>query len=256
MAFSIASSAACITKRKRVGLSGHPCLFKELKRPTVDVFALADAAKSHQRLAATYAACVNSSNVREICQDAAEDEPSPGGPIEVDLDINDVPGAYYFGTPAQPGEPGFRMLYGYVPKGLDEFGFPQYNGRGERRLYFIRGNAPGRRDAGQIWGKVYTQFLIGEGFVQSAVDRRVFYLKSANGRAIITTGVHVDDCISSARDRAAATPSTCGNARVSAVALLPCSATRLARSSGTSSGPASASGRGACASTARASSAS
>ena len=164
---------------------------------------VADVAKSHERLAATYAACVNSSNVRGICQDAAEDEPSPGGAIEVDLDINDVPGAYYFGTPAQPGEPGFRMLYGYVPKGLDEFGFPQHNERGERMLYFIRGNAPGRRDAGQIWGKVYTQFLIGEGFVQSVVDRRVFYLKGANGRAIITTGVHVDDCISSVRDRAA-----------------------------------------------------
>jgi hypothetical protein len=164
---------------------------------------VADVAESHERLAATYAACVNSSNVRGICQDAAEDEPGPGGAVEVDLDINDVPGAYYFGTPAQPGEPGFRMLYGYVPKGLDEFGFPQHNERGERMLYFIRGNAPGRRDAGQIWGKVYTQFLIGEGFVQSVVDRRVFYLKGANGRAIITTGVHVDDCISSVRDRAA-----------------------------------------------------
>ena len=119
---------------------------------------LADVAESHQHLAATYAACVNSFNVRGVCQDAAEGEPGPGGAIEVDLDINDVPGAYYFGSPAQPGEPGFRMMYGYVPKGLEEFGYPQYNEHGERMRYFIRGNLPGQRDAGQIGGKVHTQF--------------------------------------------------------------------------------------------------
>jgi hypothetical protein len=65
-------------------------------------------------------------------------------------------------------------------------------------LFCIQGNLPGRRDAGQIWGKVYTSFMLSQGFRQSDVDRKVFYIKGK-----ITAGIHVDDCVSSVRDAAA-----------------------------------------------------
>ena len=167
----------------------------------------ADKAPSHHRQENTFAACVNSSSVRAICQDAVELDPAERGADAsraVGLLADDVEGAYYIGNSPKEGEPGFRVLYGFVPSGLADFGYPQKNAKGERMLFFIRGNLPGRRDAGQIWGKVFTSFLLREGFTQSVVDRRVFFLRGEPGKkAKIITGVHVDDCLTCVRDHAA-----------------------------------------------------
>ena len=56
--------------------------------------------------------------MRNICPDAAEFNGAE--PVVVD-----VPGAYYNGKPTPPVEAGGRVLYMFVPHGLDEFGFPQ-----------------------------------------------------------------------------------------------------------------------------------
>ena len=154
---------------------------------------VADVAPTRTRSASTFAACVLGGSVRGICQDAVDAE---GG----ELVVVDVPGAYYNGKPTPPGEPGGRVIYMHIPRGLEEFGYPQFNEHGERMLFRVLGNLPGRRDAGNIWGREYGEFMRSEGFVASVVDRRVYYLRAKKGKLQITTGVHVDDCISSVRD--------------------------------------------------------
>ena len=154
---------------------------------------IADVAPTRTRSASTFAACVLAGSVRGICQDAVEDESG-------DLAVVDVPGAYYNGKPTPPWEAGGRVLYMHIPRGLKEFGFPQFNEHGERMLFRVVENLPGRRDAGLIWGREYGEFMRSEGFVASVVDRRVYYLREKKGKLQITTGVHVDDCISSVRD--------------------------------------------------------
>ena len=62
-------------------------------------------------------------------------------------------------------------------------------------LFFVQGNLPGRRDAGQIWGNAYALFLRGQGFLQSKVDRKVFYIRDR-----VRAGGHVDDMMMSVRD--------------------------------------------------------
>jgi hypothetical protein len=152
---------------------------------------IADIAEGCARLASTYAACVQSSSVRVIAQDVASD-------ARARLWVNDVPGAYYHGTPPPPGTPGGRALYGRIPPGFEELGYPGRNSRGEEMLFYVQGNLPGRRDAGNIWSKVYAKFMLEQGFSQSKVDRKVFYIPGK-----ITAGIHVDDCVSSVRDAAA-----------------------------------------------------
>jgi hypothetical protein len=95
---------------------------------------------------------------------------------------SDVPGAYYHGKPPGPDEPGGRVLFANVPKGFEEFGiFNTHPETGERMLLRIRGNLPGRQEAGVTWNKEYTRFLVDEcGFTKSVVDRQVFYLHRDN----------------------------------------------------------------------------
>jgi hypothetical protein len=64
-----------------------------------------------------------------------------------------------------------------LPSGLEEFGFPTRTPSGAHALFYIRGNVPGRCDAGKIWDQVYTKFLLDYGLQQSLVDRCMFYLR-------------------------------------------------------------------------------
>jgi len=110
----------------------------------------------------------------------------------------DVGGAYLFGTPTPPTEPGGRFLFVPVPPGFAEFGYPEKDERGRQNYFEVVGNLPGRQDAGRVWGGCYDKFLltelkgtIGVGFKQSVVDRRIYYM--VRGEEYIITGIYVDD---------------------------------------------------------------
>jgi len=110
----------------------------------------------------------------------------------------DVGGAYLFGTPTPPTEPGGRFLFVPVPPGFAEFGYPEKDERGRQNYFEVVGNLPGRQDAGRVWGECYDKFLltelkdtIGVGFKQSVVDRRIYYM--VRGDEYINTGIYVDD---------------------------------------------------------------
>ena len=58
--------------------------------------------------------------------------------------------------------------------------------------YQVVRNVPGRQDAGRIWQSRYDQFMLGQMFTQSIVDRRVFYQRLPNDKLFVV-GVYVDD---------------------------------------------------------------
>jgi hypothetical protein len=113
--------------------------------------------------------------------------------------VKDVEGAYLHGKPHDPASPRGRVLYARVPDGLEEFGYPRVL-NGVRHVLKIQGNVPGRQDAGVIWGKAYTDFLVKDcGLKQSAVDRRLFY-RHGPGTELLLVCVYVDDNLIVAND--------------------------------------------------------
>jgi hypothetical protein len=82
-----------------------------------------------------------------------------------------------------------------VPAGWDTFRYRYHADDGSRNWFEVTGNVPGLRDAGRIWGEDCDDFLLGEGFVQSVVDRRVFIkqLSPTPGETLSIIGVYVDD---------------------------------------------------------------
>ena len=107
----------------------------------------------------------------------------------------DVKGAYFEGTKVLPGEPGGRSIWAPVPEGWDVFGYYARAADGSRNWFEVTGNVPGLWDAGRVWAADNDDFLLGEGFVQSVVDRRVFIkqLSSTPGEKLFIVGVYVDD---------------------------------------------------------------
>ena len=107
----------------------------------------------------------------------------------------DVKGAYFEGRKIPPEEDGGCSLWAPVPAAWDEFGYQQFDGNGARNWFEITGNVPGLRDAGRVWAADCDAFLLGEGFVQSIVDRRVFIrqLSPTPGDKLFVVGVYVDD---------------------------------------------------------------
>ena len=91
------------------------------------------------------------------------------------LDSDDCSDAYYKGTPYPMSDPRGRILLGRIPSGWEEFGYPQFNERGEKLYARLLKNMPGRREAGKIFGDFYRDKLLEWGFEEGIVDRRVFY---------------------------------------------------------------------------------
>ena len=54
------------------------------------------------------------------------------------------------------------------------------------------GNVPGLQNAGVIWAEMSTKILLGFGFAQSILDRRLFYLHDKPGFLLIA-GTFVGD---------------------------------------------------------------
>ena len=96
------------------------------------------------------------------------------------LDSNDCKDAYYKGTPYSMDDPKGRILLGRIPKGWEEFGYPQFNERGEKLYAQPLKNMPGRREAGKIFGDFYREKLLQWGFLEGVVDRRVFVKQVTN----------------------------------------------------------------------------
>jgi hypothetical protein len=141
----------------------------------------------------TYSACVGAPTVLGFANTSVQDT-APGRP-PARLVPNDVPGAYYMGTPPAPHELGGRSLFAPVPRGWDEFGYHDRDQEtGERNLLHVVGNLPGRAEAGVTWNKVYTKWMLEEcRFSQSIVDRQLFYLHDEAGALQLACGIHVDD---------------------------------------------------------------
>jgi hypothetical protein len=103
----------------------------------------------------------------------------------------DVKGAYFEGTQRPPDEGG-RIIWAPVPPGWEEFGYPEFGTDGRRNWFHLCGNLPGLRNAGLEWQRVNDEFLLGQGFSQSIVDRRVFYRLRDDGKLFLIC-VYVDD---------------------------------------------------------------
>jgi len=104
----------------------------------------------------------------------------------------DCAGAYFNGTPIPPEEEGGRALFTEVPAGWEEFGFAQFDERGDKQYFEVVGNMPGRQDAGRVWAKAYSEKLEQWGFKASIVDTRLFYKADSEGKLMLV-GVFVDD---------------------------------------------------------------
>ena len=104
----------------------------------------------------------------------------------------DVGGAYYHGTPDSVAEGG-RIVYAHIPPWLVLCGaqYAARDARGRRRMLLIKGNMPGRSDAGRIWQRCFDLFLRGYGLRQLLSDRRVWVQSSERGDIIVHD--HVDD---------------------------------------------------------------
>ena len=103
----------------------------------------------------------------------------------------DVKGAYFEGS-QRPPEEGGRIIWAPVPPGWDEFGYPEFGADGRRNWFHLCGNLPGLRNAGLEWQRVNDEFLTGQGFSQSIVDRRIFYRLRDDGKLFLIC-VYVDD---------------------------------------------------------------
>jgi len=66
------------------------------------------------------------------------------------------------------------VLFTPTPRGWDEFGYTQHNGRGERLFFRADFNIPGRQEASAVWEGAYMAKIKEWGFAQRTVDRRVF----------------------------------------------------------------------------------
>ena len=91
----------------------------------------------------------------------------------------DVGGAYFHGKQPDIEKPSGRAISAPIPPGWAELCakhglcFDERR-RGELMILQIVGNLPGLQNAGVIWAEEFTSFLLGFGFKQSNVDRRLF----------------------------------------------------------------------------------
>jgi hypothetical protein len=103
----------------------------------------------------------------------------------------DVKGAYFEGS-QRPADEGGRIIWAPVPPGWEDFGYPEFGSDGRRNWFHLCGNLPGLRNAGLEWQRVNDDFLLGLGFTQSIVDRRIFFRPGAAGTLFLIC-VYVDD---------------------------------------------------------------
>ena len=86
---------------------------------------IADLAKKarHDQPIETFVANVDGNTTRLLAQLSVQDK-------DYFLDSNDCSDAYYMGTPYSMSDPRGRILLGRIPKGREEFGYPQLTSAG------------------------------------------------------------------------------------------------------------------------------
>ena len=89
-------------------------------------------------------------------------------------DSGDCSDANYKGAPFPTPDPRGRILPGRILNGWEEFGYPQFNERGDKLYARLLKNMPGRREAGKIFGDFNRDKLLGWDFEEGIADRRVF----------------------------------------------------------------------------------
>ena len=106
-------------------------------------------------------------------------------------------GAYFHEKQPGIGKPSSRATFAPIPIGWAELGaihghcFDEHQ-RGGGLIHQIVSNVPGLQNAGVMWAEEFTAFLLGFGFTQSTVDRRLFYLHGKVG-FLVMAGTFVDD---------------------------------------------------------------
>ena len=112
--------------------------------------------------------------------------------IKAEMDSIDISGAYFHGIPLSMLLGG-RRLYVRIPQWLSDLFPAKYPQRGPHGACFllIKGNMPGRCDAGRIWQQRFDTFLRGFGLTQLLTDRRVWIRHTPAGQLILHD--HVDD---------------------------------------------------------------
>jgi hypothetical protein len=158
---------------KRVSLGFLVCVLKQKATPDgvptsrKGRITLSDPASADVEVD-SYSACVDDITDRAVAAVALR--------LGLESDVADVSGAYFHGAPI-PSSEGGRELYAVVPPWLAQFGSYPTHTRGKRNYLFMKGNFPGRRDAGPNWQRRYDAFLLAYGMRQSVVDRRLFKKK-------------------------------------------------------------------------------
>ena len=103
----------------------------------------------------------------------------------------DVICAYFQGRPPSEAEGG-QQVFVRTPSWLHRFGnYPERDAHGRPTWLHVIGNFPGLATAGPCWQQRYDAFLLERGFRQSAIDRRLFFFESSDGRLMLL--IHVDD---------------------------------------------------------------
>jgi hypothetical protein len=101
----------------------------------------------------------------------------------------DASDAYHQGTPPDPMSEHGRHIFVRPLRDLNECGL-EHMQRG--MLWRVTGNVPGIQNAGVVWGDHFGGWLLSQGYVQSVVDRRLYYRRSDDHTLSIVC-VYVDD---------------------------------------------------------------
>lgn len=109
----------------------------------------------------------------------------------------DKGGDYFHGKQLNIRTPSGRAIFAPIPLGWAGLGakhgtcFGEYQ-RGEPMVLQIPGNAPGLQSASAMCAEKSAAFLLGFGFTQCTVDRRVFYPHDKSG-LLLMAGTFVDE---------------------------------------------------------------
>jgi hypothetical protein len=103
----------------------------------------------------------------------------------------DASDAYHQGTPPDPMSENGRFIFVRPLVGLEKCGL-KHMGLDSGMYWQVTGNVPGIQNAGVVWGDHFGGWLLNQGYLQSVVDRRLYYRRDEDN-ALSIVCVYVDD---------------------------------------------------------------